>query len=130
MTIEIVGKELTICQVAPDGHAVRLCLKDVDEQHVGLVLPSHCAYQLMMTLPHLIGIAVSAQGGGEDARLVFPLSDWKIELSAEGHGLILTLSTSDGFQVSFGLEAGTIREMSRQIENSQMRLIKPSSAVH
>lgn len=111
MSIEILGRALTISQVAPDGSAVRLGFEDSEGRAAAVILPSECIYQLLMTLPILISQAIRAQFKDESFRLVFPLAGWDIETSTCGEGLILTLRTPDGFNVAFGVDPEAIRQM-------------------
>lgn len=111
MSIEIVGKTLTMSQVAPDGSAIRLGFEDIEGRQAGVTFPTSCIVQLLMTLPHLISMAIKVKFNDDTMRLVFPIADWNIEVAAGGQGLILTLKTPDGFAVAFSLEAHTLAQM-------------------
>jgi hypothetical protein len=59
-----------------------------------------------MTLPHLIGRAVALRTKDPTARCVFSLKQWTLE-RVDADGLIVTLSTDDGFAVSFSVPLTT-----------------------
>jgi hypothetical protein len=107
---------LTTCEVAPDGGAVRLNFEDVAGRPAAFTLPRICLQQLVMTLPVLLSKSLKAQHGDESLRLVFPLDNWRLEAAAGTKRLILTLTTPDGFEVTFSLEAQTISELMSAIE--------------
>jgi hypothetical protein len=69
-----------------------------------------------MTLPVLLSKSLKAQHGDESLRVVFPLDNWRLEAAAGTKRLILTLTTPDGFEVTFSLEAQTISELMFAIE--------------
>jgi hypothetical protein len=48
-------------------------------------------------------------------RLVYPVASWEIEYSARPELRIVTLRTSDGFHVSFGITTKDLREMSEAV---------------
>jgi hypothetical protein len=64
-----------------------------------------------MTLPQLLSRALQAQHGDDSVRAVFPLSRWRIETAAGSRNYILTMMTSDGFEVAFSLSAPAIAKM-------------------
>src|SRR5215470_13830223 len=115
--IEIAGKSLTRCQVAPDGSSIRLNFETTTGQPAAVVLPSECIQQLLMTLPHVASMAIKAKHGDNTLRLVFPLDRWKLEQAAGEPGqIILTLTTEDGFAVAFSIKAEDMRQMARVVD--------------
>jgi len=97
--------------VLPDGDTVRLDFIDQRGAPVSLMLPFEQAEALTMTLPHLLTHATKARMGSDKARYVFPLGTWSIETPEDPRCLILTLRTTDGFEVSFSVPvdaAGTL----------------------
>jgi lipocalin len=76
---------------------------------VSLRLPFDQAQAVAMTLPSLLARALQSLTGSPDARYVFPLDRWFVELSRQHDGLLLTLATNEGFQVSFGIPAEACR---------------------
>jgi hypothetical protein len=99
--MEIESRELTTCDVALDGEVVRLRFIDTAGSTVVLSLPFAQAGALTMTLPHLLTKALKARHGEEGSRFVFPLGEWVLEGVADGRTVIVTLRTTDGFEVSF-----------------------------
>ena len=71
-----------------------------------------------MTLPHVLAYALKRRTGQQDARYVFGLGEWCIEDTRDQDSLIVTLKTTDGFEVSFGIpfEAGRALGFSLQHE--------------
>jgi len=109
---------LSTCQIAADGSAIRLVFEAANGQPTSLTLPIRCIQQLLMTLPHAASKAIRAKHRDETLRLVFPLGDWKLEQAAGASEVILTLNTTDGFEVSFSIGHDTIAEMSRTARSS------------
>jgi len=101
MTTVIEGTALDKFQVAPDGATVRLGLRDAEGQLIAVSLPFDCVNALMMTLPSMVAQALRAQHRDTSLRMVFPLGQWAVESAAADERVILTLSTPDGFTVSF-----------------------------
>ena len=116
---EIEARSLTTCQVAPDGAAVRLCFEDTDGLPGVLTLPTACIQQLVMTLPHLLSKAIRAQHGDDTLRAVFPLGAWHVEAQAGTSNFILTMMTSDGFEVSFSVKPPAMGKMLSTMEEAR-----------
>jgi hypothetical protein len=96
---------LTTCDVAPDGQCVRLHFEDALGRPSALRLTSDRVQQLLMTLPRLLSSALQARHRDDSMRAVFPLHQWRLETAAGSKDFILTLITSDGFEVAFSLSA-------------------------
>lgn len=105
---EIDVASLTTCDVAPEGHYVRLQFEDALGCPTALRLTSDRVQQLLMTLPRLLSGALKAQHRDDSMRAVFPLGGWRLETAAGSKDFILTLITSDGFEVAFSLSARAI----------------------
>jgi len=101
--MEIVGKALTTCQVDPTGHSFRLNFEGVDGRPASVVLPVDCLRSLLMTLPGVIERALKARYGDDTLKVVYPMGSWSLQSAAGSDNMILTLTTPDGFKVSFGL---------------------------
>ena len=99
--MEIESAQLPTCDVTRDGEVVRLRFNDTSGNAVVLRMPFAQAGALMMTLPHLLTKALKARYGNEGSRFVFPLGEWVLEGVADGRTVIVTLRTTDGFEVSF-----------------------------
>jgi hypothetical protein len=108
----IEAASLTTFEVAPDGTRVRMNVEDRNGDAAAVVLPLDALNQLVMTLPVMAQHALRRRTGDESSRLVFPMGEWRLE-GTDVHGpLILTLSTTDGFSVSFSLERDEADRMS------------------
>jgi hypothetical protein len=71
-----------------------------------------------MTLPQLLSRALQAQHKDAAVRAVFPVRRWRIETATAAEDLILTLTTPDGFEVSFSLSKSTITEIGAALEET------------
>ena len=120
--MNICGVELTTCGILEDGHVVRLDLVDDKGMAISLRLPFEQAQAVAMTLPSLLTRALKSLTGSPNARYVFPLDRWFVELSGQGDGLLLTMATADGFQVSFGLPAEACRGLGLTLAGGAARL--------
>ncbi|SDB72905.1 hypothetical protein [Belnapia rosea] len=100
---EIRGASLRDCGIEADGARIRLGLLDAAGLPADVTLPAECLAQLVMTLPALAAEALRRRYRDPSLRLVYPLGDWRLEATPDGARRILTLSTEDGFAVSFVL---------------------------
>jgi hypothetical protein len=123
MANEMDVASLTTCQVAPEGHYVRLNFEDALGRPAALRLTTSCVQQLVMTLPHLLSRALKARHGDGSLRAVFPLGEWRLEVAAGSKDFILTMMTPDGFEVAFSLSAAAIAGMTSAIEEHSSTLI-------
>lgn len=103
--MKICSARLTTCGILQDGHSLHLDLVDDKGADVSLELPFDQAQAVAMTLPSLLTRALQVVTGKTSSRYVFPLDNWTVEQSNDCNGLLLTLATADGFQVSFGIPA-------------------------
>jgi hypothetical protein len=103
MNRKIVSSRLTTCEVVKDGHAVRLDLMNEAGHPVSLEMSIEQAQSLVMTLPRLVSKAVKVRTGNPHSRYAFPMAEWKLETTAGEKCLLLTLTTPDGFEVTFGI---------------------------
>lgn len=101
---------LTTCGVVDKGRAIHLGFLDRAGEAITVELPFDQTLSLIMTLPHLIGRAITQQTNDPTARCVFSLKHWTLERVDED-GLIVTLGTDDGFAVSFNVPLDTCREL-------------------
>jgi hypothetical protein len=116
MSNEIYVASLTTCEVSTDGCYVHLSFENELGRPAQLRLTSTGAQKLVMTLPQLLSRALQAQHGDDSVRAVFPLSRWRIETAAGSRDYILTMMTSDGFEVAFSLSAPAIAKMTSALE--------------
>ncbi len=101
--MEIVGKALTTCQVDPTGHSFRIVMEDADGRPASVVLPTDCLRSLLMTLPNVIEQALKARYRDDTLKIVYPMGGFSPQAAAGSDSRILTMTTPDGFKVSFAL---------------------------
>lgn len=116
MRSEMGVQALTTCAIAADGRHVRINFQDTDGSPMSLMLPTHCARQLIMTLPQLISRALQKELSDDSARAVFPLGRWKVEL-ATSSGYVLTMTTQDGFAVSFAVSGDDLEDLTSRLRD-------------
>jgi hypothetical protein len=109
--MKICSAKLTTCGVTQDGETVLLNLIDEKGADVSVQLPFEQAQAIAMTLPSLLTRALRALTGKATARYVFPLDHWFIAQSTDCDGLILTLGTEGGFQVTLGVPTEECRSL-------------------
>jgi hypothetical protein len=116
--VKIASSRLTTCGVAADWETVELEFLDQSGAATTLQLPLDQAEAVVMTLPHVLAYALKRRTGQQNARYVFGLGEWCIEDTRDQDSLIVTLKTTDGFEVSFGIpfEAGRALGFSLQHE--------------
>jgi hypothetical protein len=122
--MEIVGKALTTCQVDPSGDSFRLGFESVDGHPASVVLPTDCLRSLLMTLPNVIELALKARYRDDTLKVVYPIGGYSLEAAAGSTSSILTLTTPDGFKVSFALtpeDAGGLATSLVEIDVAQPR---------
>jgi len=76
--VKICSTKLTTCSTARDSDAVELGLLEHSGKPVFVQLPLEQA-SLVMTLPHLLALALKRRTGRENARYVFRISKWSVE---------------------------------------------------
>jgi hypothetical protein len=107
--MKIRSTALTDCRVIHDGHAIRIDLVDDKGKDLSLELPLEQARAIATLLPSLRDRAWQARGVNTSVRFVLPLDRWTVEASSSGTGLLLTLASSDGYEVCFDLPAEACR---------------------
>ncbi len=120
--MKICSTKLTTCGVRRDGRAVTLDLIDETGTELSLELPFDQAQAVAMTLPSLLTPALKSLTGSTTARYVFPLDHWLVEQSDDRDHLFLTLATTDGFQVSFGISSQTCRALGSTLAGNSGQL--------
>jgi hypothetical protein len=109
---------LATFEVAEDGQAVRLKLRERSGQEVAIQLPLSCLTSLIMTLPAIQTQALRAAHQDPSLRVAYPAERWTLERAAEDGCLLLTLMTPDGFQVCFSLDPDAVADMARTVESA------------
>lgn len=126
--MKICSAKLTTCEVAQGGQVVCLGLVDETGADVSLQLPFDQAQAVAMTLPSVLTRALKSLTGSTTARYVFPLDHWTVEEAKEHQGLLLTLATDEGFQVSFGIPAEACRGLGQTLAGSLDPRAEPDDA--
>jgi len=103
--------ELTTFDVALDGSAARIGVRDASGRLASLNLPVDCLSSLLMTLPQVVRTALQCRCDDPTLRLVYPLGGYRVETAGGSDRVILTLATPDGFEVSFGLTSAHRQEL-------------------
>jgi hypothetical protein len=103
--------KLTTCETLDDGETIKLEFLEQSGNPISLLLSFEDAESIAMTLPRLLTRAVKAQTGKDNSRYVFALGQWLLEGVEDHQSLILTLTTVDGFEVSFGILQATCRAL-------------------
>ena len=111
ISMRISSSRLTTCSVAADGETIELGLVDRSGAPVILQLPLDQAEAVVMTLPNMLTRAVKRRTGTQEARYVFSLNEWLIEDTGDKKSLIVTLRTTDGFEVSFAIPLETCQSL-------------------
>ena len=109
-TRPLASDALTTWSVSADGSRVRLGFSNGQGRPRCLDLPLEAISGLLMTLPRILQRALDARGDGS-SRVVQPLGAWRLEQAAGDGRLILTLTTPDGFAVTFALAPGELAAM-------------------
>jgi hypothetical protein len=124
--VKIASSKLTTCGVAADWETVELEFLDQSGAATTLQLPLDQAEAVVMTLPHVLAYALKRRTGQQDARYVFGLGEWCIEDTRDQDSLIVTLKTTDGFEVSFGIPFETGRALGFSLQHEAKAAIAAS----
>ncbi len=124
--MKIASSKLTTCGVAADWETVELEFLDQSGAATTLQLPLDQAEAVVMTLPHVLAYALKRRTGQQDARYVFGLGEWCIEDTRDQDSLIVTLKTTDGFEVSFGIPFETGRALGFSLQHEAKAAIAAS----
>ncbi len=122
---EIEAEALTTFEVTDDGSRIRFNGTAFDGAPVSFSLPTECMRQMVMTLPKVAIEALRRQHGDSSLRIVYPAGDWLIEQCPERHTFIVTLSTPDGFEASFGFGQSKMRALERSIRDANATVTAP-----
>jgi hypothetical protein len=123
MSVKICSSRLTTCGVTPDGETVGLEFVDDSGTPVTVQLPFNQAEAVVMTLPRLLARSVRRRTGNQQARYVFSLAEWLIEDTDAQDCLIVTLKTTDGFEVSFGVPLEACRALGWSLQHEADKVI-------
>ena len=110
---QIEAAALTTLEVAPDGGRFKMNVLDQDGELASVSLPTQCINALLMTLPDVLQRALRTQFRDSSLRLVYQVGRTRIEKAAGKEAVIFTLTTPDGFEVSFEYSR---RQIAEQLE--------------
>jgi hypothetical protein len=113
MSIRIDIKGLVRFETADDGASISLLAEDALAGPVRLTFSTEVLSALVMTLPQMVTAAVQRRRNDPSARLVYPLAEFTTELSTDFSTRILTLTTPDGFTVSFAVSDAQFGELAQ-----------------
>jgi len=100
---KIVSGQLTTCSVIEGGKTIALDFVGQAGEPVSIEMPFDQAASIVMTLPRLLSAALKMQTRDAQARYVFFLGNWSLELAKDQNCRILSLRTPDGFEVAFAI---------------------------
>jgi hypothetical protein len=124
MTV-INGARLTNFAVSPDGSMISINVIDENSEPGSLVLPSESLQSLIMSMPEMMQQALRRRYQDPSLKLVYPLGKWSLETSTEPGKLILTLSTPDGFAVSFAVTAAELKQFASATRRARHARVPP-----
>jgi hypothetical protein len=106
----IKAESLTYYEVAADGTHCRLCFVDRDGAEQAVEFPVACLQQLMLTIPKIACEALRGLYNDASLELVHIVDSWQVR-SAPGRRVLLTLTTPDGFSISFSISSRELGEL-------------------
>lgn len=104
----ITSSALTTCAVINKGQGICLGFLDRAGDPVSIEFPFEQAHSIIMTLPHLLSLALKQQTLDPAARYVFSLNKWTLE-RMDDETVIVTMTTEGGFAVSFSVPLETCK---------------------
>jgi hypothetical protein len=108
---KIVISQLTTCSVIEGGKTIGLDFFGQTGEPMSIEMPFDQAASIVMTLPRLLSAALKMQTRDSQARYVFSLGNWSLELAKDQNCRILALRTPDGFEVAFAISFETSAAM-------------------
>jgi hypothetical protein len=112
---------LTRFETSDCGDFIKLIGEGAAGQVVSLNFKTSSLSGLLVTLPKLVAGAERRRRNDPSVRLVFELSQLQVELSTDRLTRILTLTTNDGFSISFGLTEVQCRKIARSSDELRSR---------
>lgn len=101
MKIEAV--DLTTCSIDESGRFAEIGFISASGAPVSLKCSLGIAHAIAMTLSELVRYGLWRMAGEQQGRDALELVGWRIEDTQENGGVIITLSTNDGSDVSFDI---------------------------
>jgi hypothetical protein len=97
------GARLTTWAASPDGERIELGIETDSGQPCTISLPIGLLSALMMTIPRMLREALRLQLGDRSLRMTHELGTWRVERAVGAEATILSLITTDDFEVTFAL---------------------------
>ena len=97
------GERLTTWAATPGGERVELGVENDAGRPWTISLPIALLSALMMTIPRMLRHALQARFGDGSMRLIHELGNWRVERAVDADASILSLTTTDGFEVTFAV---------------------------
>jgi hypothetical protein len=116
--VEVGAVELTTFDVAIDGSAARIGVRDASGKPASVTLPVDCLSALLITRPRMVQAVLQYRHDDPSLRLVYPLGAYRVETVGGSDQVILTLATPDGFEVSFELTAAHRQQLIDAFQDS------------
>lgn len=120
------SSRLTTCSVVKEGRAIRLEFLDEEGRPVSIEFPFDQAESIIMTLPQMLSKALQRRTHSQSSRYVFSLGRWSVE-GCDEKSLIATLSTNDGFQVSFVIPFDACRAIGQALRHEGQAAMEQDS---
>jgi len=127
--MEIIGRQLTTCQVDATGTSFRMGFEAEDGRPAAVILPVDCLRSLLMTLPGVIERALRARYKDDTVKLIYPTGGWSLHTAVRSNNTILTMKTVDGFEVAFALAPEDVDGLVTSLVESE-RLVPVTPAVN
>jgi hypothetical protein len=108
---KIVISQLTTCSVIEGGNTIGLAFVGQAGEPMSIEMPFDQAASIVMTIPRLLSVALKMQTEDAQARYVFSVGNWSLELAKHQNCRILSLRTPDGFEVAFAISFETSAAM-------------------
>ena len=126
--MKIVASSLGTCAVLKGGDSISLGLIDDNGGAVEVTVSAPDACAIAMTLPRLLSDSLKQKYSDESLRYVFPLDRWQVERASDGRQVIVTLSTGQGFEVSFATRPDMCQSLADALQGSgEIRLLRVPS---
>jgi hypothetical protein len=114
----IAMQSLTHFDVCCSGRHVEIGFTDHSGKPALLYVPHESLSSLLMTLPAMLQEAVQRRTGDASLRTVYPLGDWQLNRDVDEKSILLTLTTPDGFSVSFAVAPRDAAALGEALSNA------------
>lgn len=116
MSSHLKVQALAGCEVSSDGQTISLSMSGSGGDSLCLQLTPDQVGSLAMTLPRLLSAALKAKYADPSLRFVFPLGQCDLEETPGRSEVILSLQSTDGFEVCFCVHPDVLRDLANRSE--------------